>query len=56
VDERRLRLWEVYVAAAAWRFMGGWGLAPALGTYMRDGAEWFIGEASSALLGSQPQP
>jgi len=50
VDERRLRLWDVYVAAAAWQFMGEWGLAPALETYMRDGAEWFIGQAAAALL------
>lgn len=50
VEERRLRLWDVYVAAAAWRFMGEWGLAPALETYMRDGAEWFIDQAGAALL------
>ncbi|MDZ7826077.1 MAG: phosphotransferase [Gammaproteobacteria bacterium] len=54
VDQWRLRLWDLYVAAAAWQFMGDWDLDPALETHMRDGAEWFIGQAGEALLG-QPE-
>jgi len=51
VDRERLALWQVYVAAAAQRFMGEWGLAPALEAHMRKEALASIREAGSELMG-----
>ena len=51
VDGKRLALWQVYVAAAAQRFMGEWGLTPALEAHMRKEALASIREAGAALLG-----
>ena len=51
VDGERLALWQVYVAAAAQRFMGEWGLAPALEVHMRTEALASIREAGAALMG-----
>ena len=51
VDRERLALWQVYVAAAAQRFMGKWGLAPALEAHMRTEALASIREAGAALMG-----
>jgi aminoglycoside phosphotransferase (APT) family kinase protein len=51
VDRERLALWQVYVAAAAQRFMGEWGLAPALEAHMRTEALACIREAGAALMG-----
>lgn len=50
VNRDRLALWQVYVAAAAQRFMGGWGLAPALEAHMRNEALISIVEAGSELM------
>ena len=50
VDRDRLALWQVYVAAAAQRFMGGWGLDQDLEARMRDQALLSIREAGSELL------
>ncbi len=51
VDHERLALWQVYVAAAAQRFMGEWGLAQALEAHMRTEALASIREAGAALMG-----
>lgn len=51
LDRQRLALWQVYVAAAAQRFMGEWGLTPALETHMRTEALASIREAGAALIG-----
>lgn len=51
VDRERLALWQVYVAAAAQRFMGEWGLAPALELHMRTEALASIREAGAELMG-----
>ena len=51
VNRERLALWQVYVAAAAQRFMGEWGLAPALEAHMRTEALASIREAGSELMG-----
>ncbi len=48
VDRERLALWEVTVAAAALRFMGEWGLTPALEAHMRKEALASIREAGHA--------
>lgn len=50
VDLERLTLWQVYVAAAAQRFMGQWGLAPRLEAHMRREALASIREAGAALM------
>jgi aminoglycoside phosphotransferase (APT) family kinase protein len=50
VDLERLALWQVYVAAAAQRFMALWGLAPALEKHMRMEALESIREAGAALM------
>jgi aminoglycoside phosphotransferase (APT) family kinase protein len=49
VDRERLALWQVYAAAAAQRFMGRWGLAPALEAHMRTEALASIREAGAVL-------
>jgi aminoglycoside phosphotransferase (APT) family kinase protein len=53
VDEDRLALWQVYVAAAAQQFMGSWGLDSALETHMRTEALDSIREAGEALMGQK---
>ena len=50
VDRDRLALWQVYVAAAAQRFMGDWGLDPALESHMRNEALASIREAGDRLM------
>lgn len=54
VDRERLALWQVYVSAAAQRFMGTWGLAPAREAHMRAEALASIREAGAALMGRKP--
>ena len=51
VDQQRLALWQVYVAAAAQRFMGQWGLPPARVAHMRGEALASIREAGVVLMG-----
>jgi aminoglycoside phosphotransferase (APT) family kinase protein len=51
VDRQRLALWQVYVSAAAQRFMGNWGLDPALEAHMRAQAMASLREASAELMG-----
>lgn len=51
VDAWRLALWQVYVAAAAQRFMGEWGLPEAQEAQMRKEALASIREAGSVLMG-----
>lgn len=51
VNGDRLALWQVYVAAAAQRHMGEWGLAPALEAHMRRAALASIREAGAVLMG-----
>lgn len=51
VDPGRLALWQVYVAAAAQRFMSEWSLPPARETHMRTEALASIREAGDALMG-----
>jgi aminoglycoside phosphotransferase (APT) family kinase protein len=50
VDLNRLALWQVYVAAAAQRYMGGWGLEPTLEAHMRVEALASIREAGALLM------
>ena len=50
VDRDRLALWQVYVAAAAQRFMGEWGLDPTLEAHMRIEALTSIREAGATLM------
>lgn len=50
VDLSRLALWQVYVAAAAHRFMGEWRLDPALEAHMRSEALASIREAGVMLM------
>jgi len=49
VNRERLALWQVYVAAAAQRFMGEWGLARELEAHMRTQALASIREAGAVL-------
>lgn len=51
VDNERLALWQVNVAAAAQRFMNAWGLAPAIEAHMHREALASIREAGALLLG-----
>ena len=55
VDRERLALWQVYVAAAAQRFMGEWGLDPALEEHMRAEALASIREAGDELMCLRPK-
>ncbi len=50
VDRERLALWQVYVAAAAHRFMGEWGLEPTFEAHMRREALASVREAGAALM------
>ena len=49
VDPYRLALWQVYVAAAAQRSMGQWGLEPTRESYMRREALAAIEAAAKVL-------
>jgi aminoglycoside phosphotransferase (APT) family kinase protein len=51
VDKARLALWQVYVAAAAQRFMGDWRLPPSLEAHMRTEALASLREAGAVLMG-----
>ncbi len=55
LDAQRLALWQVYVAAAAQRYMGEWGLEPAREAHMRAEALASIREAGAVLM-SEPPP
>ena len=50
LDDARLPLWQVYVAAAAARYMGEWGLPATRERHMRACAEAFIDAAAEALM------
>ncbi len=50
VDGQRLALWQVYVAAAAHKYMGRWGLAPEREAHMRREALASIAEAGAVLM------
>ena len=50
VDRQRLALWQIYVAAAAQRYMGSWGLPAEQEAHMRREALASIREAGDALL------
>lgn len=50
IDPDRLALWQIYVAAAAQRFMGNWGLEPELEAHMRSEALNTIREAGDKLM------
>lgn len=54
VDRNRLALWEVYVGAAAARFMGNWGLPAAREAEMRLEAEAFVKSAAAQILRRSP--
>lgn len=54
LDDARLPLWQVYVASAACRYMGGWGLPAARERHMRACAEAFIDAAAYALMAGAP--
>lgn len=51
LDPDRLALWQVYVAAAAQRFMGDWGLPSEREAHMRATALTTIREAGARLMG-----
>lgn len=48
-DLTELAIWEAYVAAAATRYMGHWGLEPALEAHMRREAEQVLRAAADLL-------
>ena len=54
IDDQRLALWQIYTAAAAQCFMGGWGLDAQLEAHMRREALASIREAGDALMGRAP--
>lgn len=56
VDRQRLALWQVYVSAAAQRFMGNWGLDAALEAHMRALALASLREAGAELMGDVVEP
>ncbi|MEQ8691366.1 MAG: phosphotransferase, partial [Pseudomonadales bacterium] len=49
LDSRRLALWRIYVAAAAQRYMGAWGLEPEYEAHMRSEALACIREAGEEI-------
>lgn len=49
-ERDRLALWQIYVAAAAQRFMGAWGLNPERESHMRATALSVIREASALVI------
>ncbi len=51
IPMERLALWQVYVAAAAQRYMSEWGLPPARETHMRVEALSTLREAGAVLMG-----
>lgn len=51
IDLERLALWQIYVAAAAQRYMGQWRLEPAREAHMRAEALACVREAGSFLMG-----
>ena len=53
VDRKRLALWQVYVSAAAQRYMGDWGLEAALEAHMRKEALASIREAGDLLMDTE---
>ena len=53
IDDQRLALWQVYVAAAAQHFMANWGLEPAREQHMRSEAIATIAEAGDKLMQKQ---
>lgn len=55
LDLERLALWQIYVAAAADRYMGQWRLPPERESRMRREARASISEAGSYLLGISDQ-
>ena len=55
IDLERLALWQVYVAAAAQRFMGDWGLDASLEAHMRAEALNSIRDAGAVLMGASRQ-
>ncbi|MBT3736759.1 phosphotransferase [Pseudomonadales bacterium] len=50
IDVERLALWQIYVAAAAQKYMNSWGLAPASESHKRQQALLSIKEAGRLLL------
>jgi len=54
IDDKRLALWQIYVACAAAHFMGEWGLEPEREADMRNKAEQFTRDAATVLLAEQP--
>ena len=50
IDHRRLALWQIYVAAAAQRFMTRWGLEPDREAHMRSVALESIREAGTVVM------
>ena len=50
IEPDRLALWQIYVAGAAQRFMGNWGLEPELEAHMRSEALNTIQEAGDKLM------
>ena len=53
LDDARLPLWQVYVAAAACRYMGEWGLPAARERHMRACAEAFLDAAADTLVAGE---
>ncbi len=50
LDLKRFALWQIYVAAAAQKYMGDWRLDPAREAHMRQTALQTIRDAASALI------
>lgn len=56
IDPHRLALWQMYVAAAAQRYMGAWGLEPSREAHMRRKAVTRIRAAAAVLrVGALPR-
>ncbi len=53
IDNDRLDFWQIYVASAALKYMGNWGLEPARESHMRDEADASIREAATRLMGNR---
>ena len=53
VDLQRLALWQIYVAAAAAKYMGAWGLPEAREAHMRREALASVREAGAYLMGQR---
>ncbi len=56
LDDARLPLWQVYVASAASRYMGEWGLPADRESHMRACAEALIDAAAEALMADGAGP